>query len=297
MSEIDQIVVSVEKLRKLGERCLEQVELPAEQARVAVDVLLWADLRGFSTHGVERLLTYVPRLKKGLINPNPLIKVESKGTCLCLVRGGNGLGQVVAERAIREAISLAKEEGLGLAACRDSNHFGAAAPYTLMVCRERLIGVASTNAFPTMAPTDGLDPLVGNNPLAIGIPTGGAFDFLLDMGMSVSSRGRIRAMAAREEETPPDWALDKKGQPTTDPMKALQGLVLPVGRHKGYGLAVALDILCGVMTGAGFGTGVKSLFQDWDQPQKIGHLFITIDPCRFMPWDEFCLRMAACIGS
>ena len=291
MGDADRLLVALGELKELGTKSLELVGVPPDQARITMQVLLWADLRGFGTHGVDRLLSYVPRLKKGLINARPTLRVEEKGDALRLVHGDNGLGQVVGEKGMREAISLAQKSGLGLVACRDSNHFGAAAPYVLMACQEKIIGIACTNAFATMAPTGGLESVVGNNPLAIGVPLEDGNHFVLDMAMSVSSRGRIRSMAAKGQEIPAGWAITRQGQPTTDPQEALKGLVLPVGQHKGYGLAVAIDILCGVLTGAGFGTGVKSLFQEWNEPQHIGHLFIALDPQSFMSWESFQARM------
>jgi LDH2 family malate/lactate/ureidoglycolate dehydrogenase len=199
----------------------------------------------------------------------------------------------VGARGMAEAIELAKTLGTGFVGCRDSNHFSAAAPYVLMACREKLIGIAGTNAFPTMPPWGGLGNIVGNNPMAIGVPCEGEPPFVLDMAMSVSARGRMRQMADKGEKMPEGWAVDKQGRPTTDPLEGLKGFVLPMGQHKGYGLAIALDILGGVLTGSGFATGVKSLVQQWDEPQHVGHFFIAIDPVRFMPWDEFSDRLRA----
>jgi LDH2 family malate/lactate/ureidoglycolate dehydrogenase len=142
-----------------------------------------------------------------------------------------------------------------------------------------------------MAPWGGLEKLVGNNPLAIGVPYEGGTPFVLDMAMSVSSRGRIRNMAEKKEKIPQGWALDLEGKPTTDPLEGLKGFVLPIGLYKGYGLAVAMDILSGVLTGAGFSTGIKSLIQQWKEPQHMGHFFIVIDPKRFMSWEIFSDRM------
>ena len=133
--------------------------------------------------------------------------------------------------------------------------------------------------------------VVGNNPLAVGAPFEGAAPFVLDIAMSVSSRGRMRHMAQKGEPIPEGWALDSKGRPTTDPLEGLKGFSLPFGLHKGYGLALAIDILSGVLTGAGFSAGVKSLVQQWEEPQHIGHFFIVIDPVRFMTWEIFSERM------
>jgi LDH2 family malate/lactate/ureidoglycolate dehydrogenase len=287
----EEILVSYEELWKIGVQALEIVGVPLEEAKVSVEILLWADLRGVDTHGIQRLLMYVPRIQKGLMNPKPKIEVRTLAPAIKVVGGDNGLGQVVAARGMKEAIELAKEWGLSLVGCRDSQHFGAAAPYVLMACKEKMIGIAGTNAFPSMPPWGGLGSLVGNNPLAIGVPCEGGTPFVLDIAMSVSSRGRVRKMAGKKEKIPEGWALDSTGKPTTDPLEGLKGYVLPIGQHKGYGLAIALDILSGVLTGAGFGTGIKSLVQQWAEPQHIGHFFIVIDPLRFMPWESFSDRI------
>ncbi len=294
LHNVRKIAISYEKLREIGIQSLLRVGVPEEDARTTVEILLCADLRGVSTHGIQRLLMYIPRIRQGLMNPCPAITVHSPTPALRIVSGNDGLGPVVGSRGMREAIDLARTLGTGFVGCRESHHFGAAAPYVLMACRERLIGIAGTNAFPTMPPWGGLGNVVGNNPLAIGAPYEGEPPFILDMAMSVSSRGRMRQMAGEQREMPEGWAVDAQGRPTTDPMEGLRGFVLPMGQHKGYGLAIALDILCGVLTGSGFATGVKSLVQQWQEPQHVGHFFIAIDPTRFLPWEEFSARMNAC---
>jgi len=285
------MLVSYDEFFKIGVKALEMVGVPTEDAKITVEVLLCADLRGVDTHGIQRLLMYIPRIRKGLMNPRPEIKVQALTPVIKIVHGDDGLGQVVAARGMREAIALAKDSGIAFVGCKDSNHFGAAAPYVLMACDEKMIGIAGTNAFPTMAPWGGLKNLVGNNPLAVGVPFEGNPAFILDIAMSVSSRGRMRHMAERGEKIPEGWALNSKGRPTTDPLEGLKGLVLPIGLYKGYGLALAIDILSGVLTGAGFSSEVKSLVQQWKEPQHIGHFFIVIDPTRFMSWRDFSDRM------
>ena len=287
----DEILIPYGEILEIGIKALEIVGVPTGDAMITVDVLLCADLRGVGTHGIQRLLIYVPRIRKGLINPKPKITVESVAPAMKIVNGNDGLGPVVGTRGIKEAIDLAREFGAAFVGCRSSNHFGAAAPYVLMACREKMIGIAGTNALPTMAPWGGLEKLVGNNPLAIGVPNEGDTPFVLDMAMSVSSRGRMRQMAEKKDKMPEGWAVDSEGKPTTDPLEGLKGFVLPIGSYKGYGLAVAIDILSGVLIGAEFSTGIKSLIQQMEEPQQIGHFFIAIDPARFMPWKAFSNRM------
>ena len=286
-----EVMVSYEELADIGVRALEMVGVPTEDARTTIDVLLYADLRGIDTHGIQRLLMYIPRLRKKLINPAPDIKVETLSPVIRLVSGDDGLGQVVAARGMSEALSVAKEWGAAFVGCKDSSHFGAAAAFVQMACDEKMVSIAATNAFPSMAPWGGLKNMVGNNPFAIGAPCEGEPPFILDIALSVSSRGRIRNMTKGNEKIPEGWAIDSKGISTTDPLEALKGFVLPIGNHKGYGLALAIDIISGVLTGAGFADGVKSLLQQWSEPQHVGHAIVVIDPVRFMPWEMFAERM------
>lgn len=285
------VVVSVEELADIGVSALERLDVPPADARRAVDVLLYADLRGVESHGIQRLLMYVPRLRRNLIKARPDIKVEKLSPVMSLVHGDDGLGQVVASRGMSEAIELARTAGLAVVGCRDSNHFGAAAPFAQMACDERMIAIVATNAFPTMAAWGGSKNVVGNNPFAVGVPCDGEPAFMLDVALSVSSRGRIRSLANTKQRIPEGWAVDAGGNPTTDPLEALKGFVLPIGGHKGYGLALAVDVLAGVLTGAGFAGGVKSMLQQGDESQHVGHFILVIDPSRFMSWICFSERM------
>lgn len=284
--------VSYERLHKIGCRALQKVGVPKYDASIAVEMLLGADLCGIETHGIQRLPMYISRIRQNLLNAKPEIKIEHLSSSIGLVSGDNGLGPLVAYKGIEEAIRLTQDTGLAFVGCKDSNHFGAMISYLIKACEEKFICIGGTNAFTTMAPWGGLEKRVGNNPLGIGIPGNDDDHFLLDIAMSVSSRGRIRAMEEKGEKLPESWAVDSAGNPTTDPLEALKGFVLPIGGHKGYGLAVAVDILSGVLTGAGFSTGVKSIMQQSEEPQHIGHFFFTLDPARFMKWDDFTQRVS-----
>ena len=260
---------------------------------MAAHVLVVADLQGIKTHGTARLPAYIKRIRKGLINPSPILKVTVPAPALRLLDGDDGLGQVVGLAGIRAAIKGARENGVCLAACSRSNHFGPGAPYALEACREGVIVIGGTNAFPSIAPTGSREVLLGNNPIFIGVPRREHPHFILDIAMSMVARGKIRAASGKGEPIPEGWALGPDGKPTTDPAQALQGMVLPIGGHKGYGLSLAVDLIAGVLTGSGFGTGVLSMFQQWEKPQHIGHFFIAIDPAFFMHRDEFHRRSEA----
>lgn len=279
---MDDVRVSVQELEALSRDALRKAGLPEAHADAATDVLVTADLFGISTHGTRRLGPYIRRIQQGLMNPTPDIVVTRKAPSLATVAGDNGMGPVVGAEGLRVAIALAQETGIGYVGCSGSNHFGAIAPYALTACEQGLISVIGTNAFPTMAPWGGREVKVGNNPLGVGVPRRQPPHFILDIAMSVAARGKMRAAHERGETIPAGWALDAQGRPTVDPLEALKGFVLPIGGHKGYGLALAIDVLAGVLTGAAYGPGVGSLFQNMREPQRIGHFFLVIDPKRFM---------------
>ena len=285
------IIISADELRQLSQTSLQRAGVPEGDAKLATEILVTADLQGIDTHGTKRLAIYINRIRKGLINPIPSLKVKNINQPLTLVDGDNGLGQVVAGNGIKLAIELAEKYGIAYVGCSNSNHFGPVAPYGLKACEKNLISIIGTNAFPSIAAWGSKDITVGNNPIGIGIPRQNGNHFILDMAMSVVARGKIRKAADLGEEIPGNWALDEYGDPTTDPIRALKGIVLPIGGHKGYGMALAVDVLSGVLTGAGYGTGVKSLFQQMEEPQHIGHFIIIIDPSRLIGLDEFYSRM------
>jgi ureidoglycolate dehydrogenase (NAD+) len=287
------ILVSESSLRATSLRTLKRVGVGQEHAEMTVEVLVTADLQGIKTHGTVRLPAYTKRILKGLINPKPKLEVTVPAPGLRLVDGDDGLGPVVSLTGIRLAIKGAKETGICLVGCRRSNHFGAGAPYALEACREGMISLGGTNAFPSIAPTGSREVILGNNPIFIGIPRRDNPHFILDIAMSVVARGKIREAYERGERIPKGWALGPDGRPTTDPVQALKGMVLPIADHKGYGMSLAVDLIAGVLMGSGFGTGVLSMFQQWEKPQNVGHFFIVVDPAFFMPIEEFYRRSDA----
>lgn len=257
--------------------------LPAEDAQVVADSLVEADLRGVSSHGVVRVPTYVAGLREGSINPRPRLHLVVDHGPRALVDGDNGMGQVAASYAMRQAIARAREHGIGAVGLRRSRHCGAMAYWAIQALATDCIGVATTNAGLNMAPTGGLDRIIGNNPLAIAVPTNRPWPMVLDMATSVVAGGKLDVAAIRRQKIPLDWATDAEGRPTDDPVVARRGLLLPVGGPKGYGLAVMLDVLAGVLTGARFGGGLG--------PPGSGQFFLAIQVEGFMPVAEFKARM------
>ncbi len=261
-----------------------------EDAGVVTDVLIDASLEGIDTHGISRLPIYLSRLRNGRINARPQIKVNRSGA-VAAVDGDNGLGQLVAVRSMEVAIDLAGQYGVGLVTTKHSNHFGAASYYCKMAARWQMVGMAFTNSPPGIPPWGGRKPYFGTNPIAFAFPTD-EYPVVVDMSSSTVARGNIILAARDGREIPPGWAIDAEGRPTTDPQKALEGAVLPVGGAKGYALALAVEVMSGILSGSAYGPGVGWIYDDSLEPVNIGHCFLTIDVSRLMPLETFHKRMA-----
>ncbi|MDF2962826.1 MAG: putative oxidoreductase YjmC [Paenibacillus sp.] len=279
------------KLEQFCRAVFTKAGVPPETARIVAQSLVEADLRGVDSHGVVRTDIYLKRLEAGRINPlgEPAIVSESPG--MALMDGNNNFGSYVGTKALHTAISRAKLNGTCIVGVRGSNHFGTGAYYALQAVRENIILLVMSNAAQTMPPTGGVRPFLGTNPLCIGVPAGEEQPFVLDMATSVVARGKIIVAARKGESIPPGWAIDKDGNPTTDANAALEGSVLPVGGPKGYAISMFIDILSGVLTGAGFGKYVSNMYDNWQEDQNVGHCFIAIDISRFIPLTEFKDRM------
>jgi LDH2 family malate/lactate/ureidoglycolate dehydrogenase len=236
-----------------------------------------ADLFGLSTHGMSRLESYGDRLKVGGINPRPQITVERVASAMVKVDGDNGVGPVVGMRSLEAAMQVASECGIGIALTRGSNHFGPISPYALIAAEQGFASMIGSNATTTIAPWGGSDARLGNSPLGFGVPNPGGQPFLLDMAMSVVARAKIRDAFKQGKEIPNTWGTDAKGLPTTDPKAALDGFLLPVGGHKGYGLALMVDLFAGLLSNAAYLTHIQSWQDAPDQPQNLGHFFILLD--------------------
>jgi ureidoglycolate dehydrogenase (NAD+) len=246
-------------------------------------VLLLADLFGLSTHGFSRVESYGERLLMGGIRAQPSIRVERVAPALLMVDGDNGVGPLVGMRALRAAMEAARETGMAMAFARGSNHFGPISPYSLIAAEAGFASMIGSNATTTIAPWGGTDARLGNSPLGFGVPNPAGQPFLLDMAMSVAARAKIRNAAKRGESIPDTWATDREGLPTTDPRAALDGFLLPIGGHKGYGLALMVDLFSGLLANAAYLTHVKSWVDAPEEPQNLGHFFILIDTSRLGP--------------
>lgn len=275
--DADSILIKEEALRELGARAFQGLGLNEADAKDVASILLLADLFGLSTHGFSRIESYGERLLSGGICQRPQIRAERLGTSLIAVDGDNGVGPLVGIHALRAAMAAARETGMAMALARGSNHFGPISPYSLIAAEAGFASIIGSNATTTIAPWGGTDARLGNSPLGFGAPNPGGRPFLLDMAMSVVARAKIRNAAKRGESIPDTWATDAAGLPTTDPRAALNGFLLPIGGHKGYGLALMVDLLAGLFANAAYLTHVKSWLDSPDEPQNLGHFFILID--------------------
>jgi len=283
---------TVEAAEIFGRRLLTAHGLPDEDAKIVAGCLVRADLRGVDTHGLQYLPHYLDRLRRGLINPKPVLKVEKVTPMIGALDGHDGFGFVVATKAMAAAIDMAREFGIGIVTARRSTHFGMAANYTLQAMDAGLIGLVFTNASPGMPPWGGREPIIGTSPIAAGAPTGKETPFDLDMSPAAAARGKVRRAARRGESIPLGFALDSQGRPTTDPNAALNGGVMqPIGGPKGSGLSMLMDILCGVITGAACAGEVGNQFLDYDRPQDVGHFMLVMKPDLFVSRDEYLRRM------
>ena len=285
-------LIPVERLTEFCTRCFERLGVAHADAMLTGEAIVAANLRGVDSHGVIRLKTYVDRLRAGSIKPHGEPAIIKEEAAFALLDGGAGLGQVISAKAMRLAIEKARSTTISVVGVRNSSHFGAAAFYGLMAVEEGMIGLAATNAGPTMAPWGGSLPLLGNNPLCVTVPAGRERPVVLDMATGAVSLGKIMVAMMAGKHIPLTWGFDSQWLPTDDPKAVINGgSIQPLGAYKGYGLSMILDVLTGVLMGGEFSTSVRSLHRFLDQPQGVGHIFAALRIESFIPLDEFKQRM------
>ncbi|MEM7343978.1 MAG: Ldh family oxidoreductase [Chloroflexota bacterium] len=263
----------------------ETLSVPSDQAVIMADSLITTSLRGVDTHGVMYTRTYANDIKNGVVNPTPSITVVKEKPATALIDGDLGLGVVVATTAMRLAMDKAKTQGVGAVGVRNSTHFGATALYPMMATAEGMVGLAFSNASPTVAPWGGKTLLLGTNPLAAGFPGGEAGDIILDMATTKVAWGKMNVLAKAGKKMPFGWATDLDGNPTDDPNVGIRGLMLPLGDHKGYGLALFIELICAALSGAAFDHEIEN-------EQDYSHFFIAIDAAAFLPIADLRARVA-----
>jgi LDH2 family malate/lactate/ureidoglycolate dehydrogenase len=264
--------------------------VPGADACLLADTLVQADLWGHQSHGVLRLGWYLDRLRNGVMRPTPKIDRIVDAGALELLDGNESVGQVTTMHATRQAISRAKAHGVGIVGVRNSNHFGTCMYYTLAGARENCVMMLTSNGGPAMAPWGGRKKIVGTNPWSVAAPAGRHAPFVVDMANTGVARGKIYLARNKRQSIPLGWALDKDGAPTTDPQKAIEGIILPMAEHKGYAIAAMVDMLSGVLTGSGFLSAVHSPYQTAEK-SNCGHFMIAINISVLQPIAEFHARM------
>lgn len=268
------------KLVELGFAILGKVGVPEQHARMTADLLVMADERAVSTHGLVRLLPYVRRIQSGLVNTKPSLTEKSRRPGFMMIDADDGLGQVTASVGAAKAIDIANAVGFAVVGLHNSHHLGMCAPYAEKIARAGMIGLVMTNTAPLMAPTGSSERLLGNNPLAISIPRKeGESPLLLDISFTHAAFGAMQRILAGGGSIPDGWAHDAQGQWINDPAVAVKsGVMAPIAAHKGYGLSLMVEILAAALTNSNVLDEVGSLFRDPPSHMRVGHLVIAIDP-------------------
>ncbi|MHA2245006.1 MAG: Ldh family oxidoreductase [Candidatus Hodarchaeales archaeon] len=291
----DIIYINVLTLHNFMQDVFIGLKVPEEEAKICADVLISSDLRGIESHGVQRLKMYYDRIISDIQKPTTEFKIIKETETTALIDAGHGMGHVAAYRAMKLAIDKAKQYGTGAVAVRNSTHYGIAGYYSLMAIQEGMIGLTLTNARPSIAPTFGVEPMLGTNPLTIGCPTDEEFPFLIDCATSITQRGKIEVLARTKTPTPGAWVIDESGNQSTDTVEILEKLMkgaaalLPLGGageilggHKGYGYGTVVEILAAALTGGPF---MKDL--TLEKGYKLGHFFLAINIESFLPPETF----------
>jgi len=237
-SSSSKIIFSPENLEIFAAKIFRKLDLPEEDSYLISKCLVHSNLRNQDGHGVSRIPIYVKRLRHGLVNPNPGVKIEKVATSACLVDGDNGMGFVVASKGMDSAIQLALENGIGIVGIKNSTHFGSSAHYVLQAIEKNMISIVLSNSSPAQPPWGAAAALLGASPLAAGAPSGQAHPFVLDMATTVIARGKLRLASERGEKIPMGVGLDKNGRPTQDGMEAFHGVTLPFGGMKGAAITM-----------------------------------------------------------
>ncbi|MFP4375164.1 MAG: Ldh family oxidoreductase [Spirochaetaceae bacterium] len=293
--------VPVETLREFVLDVFRGLGVPEEEAAICRDVIITSDLRGIDSHGVGRLAMYHDRIRAGIQSPITNLEVVKETETTVTLDGHHGMGHVISYRAMHTAMDRARAYGLGAVAVRNSTHYGFAGYYPMMAAREDMIGLTVTNARPGVAPTFGVEPMIGTNPVAFGAPTDLPFPFVIDAATSITQRGKLEYFHRRGEDTPEGLAIGEDGTSRTDTGPLLKDLItgaaamLPLGGtgelyggHKGYGYGTMVEILSAALSGgsylwdlAGFDeTGTR-------QPFRLGHFFLAVDIAHFIEPAEF----------
>jgi LDH2 family malate/lactate/ureidoglycolate dehydrogenase len=287
--------VAADDLGAFVAECYRAMGVPAGSARLVADTLVQADLWGHQSHGVMRTFWYAARLQSGAMDGNAQPEPDSPDMAITTMDGRGGMGQVVAQAAMEQAINAAKAHGIGAVAVRNSGHFGTAMYFTRQATAHGCIGFLTTNASPAMAPWGGLEKRVGTNPWSWAAPAGKHPPMMLDIANTAVARGKLYLAKQRHEQIPQGWAVDAQGRAITDAAQGIAGTILPMAGHKGYAMATIVDMLSGVLSGSGFGASITGPYV----PQGVsgvGHLALAIDIAACRPLDDFNADMETLIA-
>lgn len=277
--------LTVEQERSIILGILKRMNVSDEDSSIVADVTVDADLKGFSSHGIGRFPQYIRGLKAGTIVTDKEISIENETVSMALLNGNHKFGHVVTYKAMEIAIEKAKKTGIGTVGIHNSNHFGVAGYYSDMAIMQDMVGIVIANTEPAVAPIGGKEPIIGTNPIAIGIPSNKNY-VSVDMATSASARGKLLEAMRKGEKIPENVALDVDGNPTIDPEAALKGSILPFGAHKGYALSFMIEILAGPLVRAAFGKQVTGTANPEAMCTK-GDLVIALDPSKFNDTEVF----------
>lgn len=281
----------IDTLKEFIREVFTRIGVPPEDAEICAEILIASDLKGIESHGIGRLKMYYDRIKAGIQFPVTKVDVIRDKYATAVWDGNHGMGHVIGYRAMRTAMDKAAQFGIGAVAVRNSTHYGICGYYAEMAAREDMIGMTFTNARPSVCPTNGVQPLLGTNPICFGAPTDMDFPFVYDAATSISQRGKIEQYAREEKDTPAGWAIDLNGNTRTDTNALLVDLVkqtaslLPIGgmdevqgSHKGYGLSTMVEILCSALQQGSFLNGLLGQDEFGDPaPFCLGHFFLAIN--------------------
>jgi len=288
-------------IEKFMKEVLIKVGVPEKEAAICADILITADKFGIDSHGSNRLKPiYYDRIKDGILNPITQYEIVKEGLTTAVIDGHNGMGHVIAKKAMQLAIDKAKKFGMGMVAVRNSTHYGIAGYYALMATNENMIGITGTNARPSIAPTFGVENMLGTNPMTFGIPSDEEFPFFLDCATSITQRGKIELYARQDKPCPKGWVIDENGESKTDSKEILQDLITgkaalsplggvgeDMGGYKGYGYTTVVEILSAALQSGAYMKMLLGLENGKKVPYPLGHFFIAIDITAFTEADDF----------
>lgn len=270
---------NIEFIRKRSEKALVQYGVPEKDAKTIVDSMLEADICGVNTHGIKMLVPYLQKIENKSFDSSGMnVNVVKQLPAISVIDAGNAIGAVAASFAVDVCVKEASVNGMHTAFIRHGNTFGPAFYYVEKIAKNEMIGFVCSNAPAAMPAFNGLEPMLGTNPMAFACPSKSKGNIVLDMATSIVAKSRFEMARVKGETLPMGWALDKDGNPTTDPIEAIKGLVLPMAGFKGYGIAMAIDLLSGFLSGASYLNKVNKFYSSNDMGMDVGQMFVAINP-------------------